>query len=108
MRLATISMSASRRSSSKDRIWAGASAPSKAATTNTRQPASRIIASRAALPSCVRLKPGVSTSSIAAMRDLLGMVDLAELLDAGIGDGRHGALAGVAPAAGSGATPVSQ
>ena len=95
MRLVTISMSASTRSSSNERRSAAGSVPSKAATTNTRQPASRIMAIRAALPSCVRLRPGVSTSSIAAMRDLLRMVDLAELLDARVGDRGHRALAGV-------------
>ena len=71
------------------------SVPSKAATTNTRQPASRIIAIRVALPSCVRLRPGVSTSSSAASVTFFGMVDLAERLDARVGDGGHGALAGV-------------
>ena len=108
MRLVTISMSASTRSSSNERRSASGSVPSKAATTNTRQPASRIMASRAALPSCVRLRPGVSTSSIAAMRDLLRMVDLAERLEARRRGSAAIALWPVWASAGSGATPVSQ
>ena len=48
------------------------SVSAKAATTNTRQPASRIIAIRVALPSCVRLNPGVSTISMAAWVTFFG------------------------------------
>ena len=95
MRLATISMSASTRSSSKERNWAAGSLPSKAATTNTRQLASRIIAIRRRVALVAAAQSGRIDQFQRGLCDLLGVIDLAELCDARVGNGGHGALPGM-------------